>query len=154
MGTPILVILELDSARTGLAFDAMRELRPHVGSVDAFVDCVNGELRSEGYRLVGSFSDISEQAISVAGFQVARSLAWGRYLYVHDLSTVRSGRRGGHARRLLAWLVAEARRLGCDSVHLDSGRGPKREAAHRLYVASGFEPAAEHYALDLLDVRE
>ncbi|HKB51997.1 MAG TPA: GNAT family N-acetyltransferase [Solirubrobacterales bacterium] len=37
-----------------------------------------------------------------------------------DLSTLPRARRRGHGRQLLDWLVAEAGRLGCEQVHLDT----------------------------------
>jgi GNAT superfamily N-acetyltransferase len=73
-------------------------------------------------------------------------LAWGRYLYVDDLSTLPEARRRGHGRRLLDWLTEEARRQGCDQLHLDSGVGPDRIDAHRLYFNTGLAITSFHFA--------
>ncbi|MGO8949984.1 MAG: hypothetical protein ACLQUY_20475 [Ktedonobacterales bacterium] len=50
-------IRELGTPETFLAYPAMLELRPHLGSPDEFVQLVNQEQRPEGYRLVGSFEE-------------------------------------------------------------------------------------------------
>jgi hypothetical protein len=41
--------------------------------------------------------------------------------------------------------VAEAGRLGCTQVHLDSAVGLERRDAHRLYLNAGFVIAAHHF---------
>jgi GNAT superfamily N-acetyltransferase len=65
---------------------------------------------------------------------------------VDDLSTLPPARRRGHAQALLDWLAAEARRLGCDELHLDSGVGPDRAHAHRLYLNAGLRITSHHFA--------
>ncbi len=45
----------------------------------------------------------------------------------------------------MEWLEQEAQRLQCDALHLDSGVGPERAAAHRLYFASGMRIASYHF---------
>jgi len=49
-------IRELEPEETALAFEAMLELRPGMGSEAAFVERVNQVQRPEGYRLVASFA--------------------------------------------------------------------------------------------------
>jgi GNAT superfamily N-acetyltransferase len=105
--------------------------------------------RAEGYRLVGAFEDGEADAAAVAGFRVGHLLAWGRFLYVDDLSTRASARRRGHGRALLEWLADEARRLECEQFHLDSGVGPNRFDAHRLYFNVGLGITAHHFARHL-----
>ena len=63
-----------------------------------------------------------------------------------DLSTLPEGRRRGYGRQLLEWLTDEARRLGCEQLHLDSGVGPERTDAHRLYFNTGLEITSHHFA--------
>jgi len=123
----------------------MRPLRPHLAGRDAFVARVDDVQRPEGYRLVAAFED-GDEAVAVTGFRVLHNLAWGtRALYVDDLSTHPDARRRGHASALLGWLRAEARRLGCDEFHLDSGVGPERLDAHRLYFNAGMRIASYHF---------
>jgi GNAT superfamily N-acetyltransferase len=140
------VIRELLAAETGTAFEVIRELRPNLGDEQAFVEQVNQRQRPAGYRLVAAFEEEAPHPAAVAGFRIAHSLAWGHHLYVDDLSTKPSQRRRGHAQALLAWLVEEGKRLKCDQLHLDSGVGIDRAAAHRLYLNSGLVISAHHFA--------
>ncbi len=137
---------ELAPEETHLAFEAMRELRPHLTSVDEFVARVNDAQRAETYRLVASFADADADAdaVAVAGFRRLHTLAWGDVIYIDDLVTLESHRGRGHAHRLLEWILAEARRLGCDQIHLDSA--PHRHTAHRLYLNEGFHISTFHFS--------
>jgi GNAT superfamily N-acetyltransferase len=139
------LIHEILPPDTGLAFEAMRALRAHYTSPAEFVRRVDEDQRSQGYRLVGAFDD-DGRCTAVAGFRLIRNLAWGDCLYVDDLSTLPEARRRGHARALLDWCLEEARRLGCDELHLDSGVGPEREDAHRLYFNAGLRITSYHFA--------
>ena len=68
---------ELEAQETSLAYPALLELRPHLGSLDACVQQVNQEQRAEGYRLVGAFEDGIKDAVAVAGFRTLHTLALG-----------------------------------------------------------------------------
>lgn len=115
------------------------ELRPQLDA-DALVAAVAVQ-RGEGYRLLGVFD--GDAPVGAAGFRVQHMLAHGRFLYVDDLVT-REGVRGqGVGRALMDWLVAEARRLGCASLQLDSGTW--RHAAHGFYFARGMHVSSFHF---------
>ncbi|GAB2813334.1 GNAT family N-acetyltransferase [Lentzea nigeriaca] len=135
-------IIELDDENTGLAYEAMRALRPHLTSEDAFVSAVRIQ-RKEGYRLIASL-DSAGRVAAVAGFRQMTNLYAGSHLYVDDVSTLPSARKQGHAGALLRWVDEEARRLGCAGVHLDSGT--HRHDAHRLYLGSGYVIPALHFS--------
>jgi GNAT superfamily N-acetyltransferase len=135
-------ITELDDENTALAFETMRELRPHLTSAEEFADAVRIQ-RKEGYRLVASL-DANGQVAAVAGFRHMTNLYAGSHLYIDDLTTLSSARRHGHAGALLSWVDEEARRLGCAAVHLDSGT--HRHDAHRLYLGSGYVIPAFHFS--------
>ena len=142
---------ELTADETHLAFAPMQVLRPHLTSVDEFVARVNGAQRLEGYRLVGSFAsdggDEGGGAVAATGFRRLHNLAWGDQLYIDDLVTVESHRGRGHGHRLLDWVLAEARRLGCGQIHLDSA--PHRHDAHRLYLNEGFRISSFHFSREV-----
>jgi GNAT superfamily N-acetyltransferase len=125
----------------------MRALRAHYADEAEFVRRVDQQ-RRQGYRLVGAFAG-DGRCLAVAGFRVLHNLAWGDCLYVDDLSTLPEGRRRGHGRAVLDWCADEARRLGCGELHLDSGVGPEREDAHRLYFNSGLRITGYHFARTL-----
>jgi GNAT superfamily N-acetyltransferase len=140
---------EVPTSETHLAHHAMRALRTNYESEERFVEYVNGVLRPVGYRLLGVFSPDREPAVAVAGFRVGDNLAWSHHLYVDDLSTAPEARHQGHAGALLEWLIEEARRLGCGQLHLDSGVGPERFDAHRLYHNHGLSIHSHHFARGL-----
>jgi GNAT superfamily N-acetyltransferase len=140
---------ELGAEETHLAYPALLELRPDQGSEADFVRRVNELQRPEGYRLVAAFVDGQPVAVAAAGFRTGRFLAWGHVLYVDDLSTRTDYRRQGHSTALLDWLLEEARRLGCQELHLDSGTGADRADAHRLYFNQGMRITAYHFQVKL-----
>ena len=145
-----LTIREIVPPDTSLAFRALAALRPQLTSEAEFVRLVDSVQRAEGYRLVGAFESEWPHAAAVAGFRVGHMLAWGRFRYVDDLSTLPEARRRGHGRRLLEWLIEEGRRLGCEQIHLDSGVGSGRAEAHRLYLNTGLQITSHHFARSLL----
>jgi len=129
---------------------AMQALRSHHGDEAEFVRRVDEIQRPEGYRLVGAFEEAApERCLAVAGFRELHNLAWGHVIYVDDLSTHPDGRRRGYGRALLEWCAEEARRLGCDALHLDSGVEPNRLDAHRLYLNTGMRITSYHFARPL-----
>jgi len=87
--------------------------------------------------------------VAVAGFRVIHNLFSGDTLYVDDLSTLPGARGRGHGRALLEWCKEEGRRQGCGEFHLDSGVGPEREDAHRLYFNTGLRITSYHFAAPL-----
>jgi GNAT superfamily N-acetyltransferase len=138
------MLRELGPGETALAEPVLRVLRPTVTDLVARVD---ERQRPEGYRLVAAFAQ--DRAVAVAGFRIGHNLAWGRHLYVDDLVTLPEARGHGHARALMGWLVEEAREQGCETLHLDSGVGPDRADAHRLYLNQGLRITSHHFAREL-----
>lgn len=127
----------------------MLELRPNAGSCEQFVYTVNRLQRPEGYRLAAAFENGQDQAAAIAGFRTGHHQAWGYAMYLDDLSTRALFRGQGHGGALMDWLITEARRLGCGQLHLDSGVGPDRQTAHRLYLNKRLRISAHHFSLDL-----
>lgn len=137
--------------QTGLAAAAMLALRPRWNDHEGLVNAIDTQLRPAGYRLIGVFTDDGEngEAVAVAGFREVHALAWGHYLYIDDVSTLPQARGHGYADQLLSWLQVEARRLGCQGLHLDSGVGPDRAPAHRRYMRHKLRISAHHFERDL-----
>jgi GNAT superfamily N-acetyltransferase len=142
-------IRELLAGETHLVYDAMRALRSAYDSEQRFVEYVDDVLRPRGYRLLGTFVPGEQRAVAAAGFRTSSNLAWGHHLYIDDLSTTPQARRQGHAGALLDWLIEEGRRLGCGQLHLDSGVGPGRFDAHRIYYNHGLAIYSHHFARGL-----
>jgi GNAT superfamily N-acetyltransferase len=125
----------------------MSALRTHYRDKAEFVRRVDEVQRPEGYRIVGAFE--GGRCVAVAGFRVIHNLAWGDTLYVDDLSTLPEARGRGYGRALLEWCREEGARERCTEFHLDSGVGPEREDAHRLYFNTGLRISAYHFAAPL-----
>ena len=142
-------VREIQSGVTAQAARAMLELRPRWEPADALVDFIDDALRPAGYRIIGVFDGRESEALAVAGFREVRSLVWGHYLYVDDVSTLPTARRCGHGERLMDWLGEEARRLGCEGLHLDSGVAADRAPAHRLYMRNGLRISAHHFEREI-----
>ena len=136
-------LTEILAGQTAIAFEAMRALRTHYDDEAEFVRRVDEVQRAEGYRLLGAFE--GDRCLAVVGFREMHTLAWGHVIYVDDLSTHPDGRRRGHGRVLLEWIAEEAKRLGCDQVHLDSGVEANRLDAHRLYLNTGMRITSFHF---------
>jgi len=140
-------VREVHAGETSLAYRAMfalRENRPVMATPEKFATWVDGKSRPEGYRLAASFVPDREDAVAVAGFRFLHTLAWGKLLYVDDLVTLPEFRSGGHGDLLMDWLVAEATRLGCEQLHLDSGH--HRHGAHRFYLNHGMRIDCHHFS--------
>lgn len=136
------VFLAESDSEIARCFACMQELRTHLNDVADFVARVRAQHAESGYRIACLEDDGA--VVCVAGFRVASFLAWGRILYVDDLSTSALARRRGHGGRMLEWLFARAREEGCGQVHLDSG--VQRHDAHRLYLAKRFRISAHHFS--------
>lgn len=141
-------VRELSDDDCRLAHAAMRELRTQVGDEPAFVERVRSQF-AQGYRLIGAFDGEHEHAVSVAGFRIDEKLAWGRHVYIDDLSTLPKGRGRGAATALLRWIDALAAAEGIVEVHLDSGVQPERQAAHALYFREGHRISSYHFQKSL-----
>jgi GNAT superfamily N-acetyltransferase len=131
-----IMVLESD-AELASSFSLMHELRPQLDE-SSYMDTLK-RMRAQGYMLAGLSEGGALQAL--AGYRVGESLAWGRFFYIDDL--VSRERSKGHGRRLFAWLEAEARRLGCAELHLDSGT--QRHGAHRFYLGQRMDIVFFHF---------
>ncbi|MFE1596129.1 GNAT family N-acetyltransferase [Nocardia sp. NPDC058705] len=142
-------IREIGSHETESAGPALLELRPQWKTTSRLAEFIDTELRPAGYRLIGAFEPASRAALSVAGFRESHSTAWGHHIYIDDVSTLPTARGRGHADALLTWITAEATRLNCTAIHLDSGVGPTRATAHRLYMRHHMSITAHHFTLEV-----
>ena len=86
---------------------------------------------------------------SAAGFRITEFLAWGKVLYVDDLTTLPEHRGMGYAATLMDWLINHAKKNGCDELHLDTGH--HRHSAHKLYLKKGLNITSHHLSIGLQD---
>lgn len=124
-------------------YSALRALRPHIQESN-FLENIK-TLQRFGYRLATIERD--NLAVSVAGFRLGVSLAWGQYLYVEDLVTLPDYRSLGLGAKLLQWLFEFATAEGCAQFHLDSG--VQREDAHRFYKREQMQITSYHFSKKL-----
>jgi GNAT superfamily N-acetyltransferase len=101
------------------------------------------EQRRHGYQI--AYVESNGEVLCVAGFVVGVKLAWGKHIYVDDLVTAEVHRSEGAGAKMVAWLKAYGRQLGCDQLHLDSG--VQRFPAHRFYLREGFNIASHHFSM-------
>lgn len=125
-----------------LSFPAFKELRPQL-NFEEFLPQVRRQ-ESQSYRILA----LRHRGIikSAAGFRFCEFLAWGKILYIDDLTTLPNARGNGFAGTLLNWLIEHAKSTGCNGVHLDTGYA--RHAAHRVYLEKGFQLNCHHMALE------
>jgi GNAT superfamily N-acetyltransferase len=133
------MIREIQAGEGALVAEVLHALRQHL-AVEEIPDLVDAQ-RAEGYRVAGSFA--GDSVVAAAGFRLSTSLGIGRTIYIDDLVTLPAARGAGHARGLLDWVAAEAARLGCSYVHLDSAT--QRHPAHRLYLGAGYDITSFHF---------
>lgn len=124
-------------------FDVMSELRPHLKK-DKFVTQVH-EQEEQGYQI--AFVEDDGEVVCVAGFRIASSLSWGKFLYVDDLVAADTCRSKGYGEAMLGWLKAYAKEQSCQQLHLDSG--VQRFAAHRFYLKQRMDITCHHFAVEL-----
>jgi len=101
------------------------------------------EQQRHGYRV--AYAEAGGEVVCAAGFVIGLKLAWGKHLYVDDLVTSESHRSQGAGAKMIAWLKAYARQMGCDQIHLDSG--VQRFGAHRFYLREGFDITSHHFSV-------
>jgi GNAT superfamily N-acetyltransferase len=82
---------------------------------------------------------------SAAGFRIGEFFAWGKILYIDDLTTLPEETSQGFAGSLLDWLIDYAKSNNCQGLHLDTGYA--RHAAHRLYLRKGLQLSSHHLSL-------
>jgi len=124
-------------------FAVMSELRPHLVETE-FVGRVR-EMESEGFRL--AYIEDNGEVVCVSGYRVSTNLAFGKNLYVDDLSTGEKHRSKGYGEQMLQWLRSVAKRQDCNILHLDSGTQRKR--AHKFYLCQGLQISSFHFGEEI-----
>lgn len=124
-------------------FPAFKVLRPHIEK-NNFLHQVRRQ-QTQSYQILA----LRHEGLvkSAAGFRFAEFLAWGRVLYIDDLTTLPGETSQGFAGSLLDWLINHAKSNQCQGLHLDTGYA--RHAAHRVYLRKGFQLNGHHLALEL-----
>ena len=132
------------AAELRAAWPVVAQLRPALDA-DRFVDQALRQIEA-GYRATVLY-DADGVPRAYAGWRVLEFLASGRHVYVDDLVTDAAARSRGLGATLLDWLKAEARRLGCTRLQLDSGT--QRKDAHAFYLREGLRIESFHFGIAL-----
>ena len=119
------------------------QLRPHLDE-ESFVAQALRQIDA-GFRASALYVDGIPRAF--AGWRLLEMFAVARHVYVDDLVTDATTRSQGHGKVLLDWLKAEAKRLGCVRLQLDSGT--QRKDAHAFYLREGLRIEAFHFGIAL-----
>jgi len=119
------------------------QLRPHLDE-DRFASQTLRQFDG-GFHATALYVDGVPHAF--AGWRVLEMLAVGKHIYVDDLVTDATSRSKGHGKALLDWLKAEALRLGCVRLQLDSGT--QRKDAHAFYLREGLRIESFHFGIVL-----
>jgi GNAT superfamily N-acetyltransferase len=124
-------------------FPAFKELRPSL-TIEEFLPQIRRQ-ENQSYKILA----LRQNGVlkSAAGFRFCEFLAWGKILYIDDLTTLSHARGNGFASTLLNWLIEHAKSSECNAVHLDTGYA--RHDAHRVYLKKGFQLNCHHLALVL-----
>jgi GNAT superfamily N-acetyltransferase len=125
-------------------FTVMTQLRSHVAE-DQYLETVKRLQRTNNYHLAAVIED--GRVRCVAGYRLAECLSWGYFLYVDDLVTDEDARSEQHGKRMMDWLIEQARENRCEQLHLDSG--VQRHSAHRFYLRERMDITCYHFALKL-----
>ena len=124
------------------------QLRPHLDE-EGFVAQSLRQFDG-GFRATALYVDGVPRAF--AGWRVLEMLAVDKHIYVDDLVTDATTRSQGHGKTLLDWLKAEASRLGCVRLQLDSDT--QRKDAHAFYLREGLRIESFHFGIVLPPARE
>ncbi|KRA81865.1 hypothetical protein ASD78_00910 [Lysobacter sp. Root667] len=120
------------------------QLRPEFDE-DRFVVQIRRQI-DQGCRATVLF-DADGAPRAFACWRVLEMLAVGLHVYVDDLVTDQTVRSRGYGKAMLDWLKAEAKRLGCVRLQLDSGT--QRRDAHAFYLREGLRIEAFHFGIAL-----
>ncbi|WP_206957255.1 GNAT family N-acetyltransferase [Trinickia acidisoli] len=131
------------------AFEIMKQLRPHLTDVNAFVAQLAHQ-HTEGYRLLAARD--GTEVVGLAGYRAQTNLLRGKFIYVDDLVVNADLQRGGVGAQLLEAVRDVARNSGCAHLVLDTGLN--NAFAQRFYFRQGLLATGMHFAEPLTLVTE
>jgi GNAT superfamily N-acetyltransferase len=123
------------------AHTVMLELRPHLATVELFVQQIIRQ-QAQGYRLTAAWS--GQKIVGLVGYRVQENLLFGRFVFVDDLVVSASFRKSGTGALLLDAARRYARELGCKQLVLETGL--QKVLAQRFYFREGLLPHALGFA--------
>ena len=134
----------MDADALRAAWAVVHQLRPEF-DCERYVAQVLRQIATDGCHASVLYDDGVPRAFAI--WRVMEMLAVGKHVYVDDLVTDASVRSRGYGKAMLDWLKAEAKRLGCERLQLDSGT--HRKDAHAFYLREGLRIEAFHFGIAL-----
>jgi ribosomal protein S18 acetylase RimI-like enzyme len=131
-----------------LAFDIMKQLRPHLESVHAFSAQVRRQ-REQGYRLLAACD--GQSMLGLAGFRFQTNTLYGNFVYIDDLIVTEHQQRTGIGARLLDGVRRIAQEAHCAHLVLDTGL--HMALAQRFYYRNGLLGKGMHFVEALTSER-
>lgn len=125
-------------------YTTMVALRPGLQDAAELLTRVRRQ-QAQGYRLLAAWR--AGEPLGLAGYRALENLIYGRFVYVDDLVVRDDVRRERLGEILLAAVAAEARRLGCARLVLDTGLG--NALAQRFYFRQGLLATGMHFGRSL-----
>lgn len=125
-------------------FPLIFQLRPHLESVDEFVERWRRQAIA-GYRLLALWD--GDRPVALAGFRVQDNLVHGRHLYIDDLVTDAHARSSGLGRLLITRLKALGCSQGLDKLILDTPLS--NVLGHRFYYREGLVARSLRFSVPL-----
>lgn len=128
---------------------ALLVLRPHLTPETALA-MLQQQQANEHFSV--AFIDLEDgsDAPAVITYRLMTFLFSGKTCYIDDLSTHPNARGNGYAGKLLDFVKEQAQQAGCVTLSLDSGHGPERNDAHRLYLNKDFRISSHHFSQKLM----
>ena len=102
-------------------------------------------MKTHRYHCIAAFD--GERIVGVAGYWLGARFYCGEYMDVDNVVVDESLRSQGIGAKMMDWLEAKARELGCKQVVLDSY--VTFAGAHRFYFRQGYEILGFHFKKDL-----
>ena len=136
------IFIATSETEIAACFPAFKELRPHLLAKNFLPQVKRQQL--QGYQILA----LRHEGLikSAAGFRFAEFFAWGKILYIDDLTTLTTARSNGFADQLMDWLIEHAQQESCKGLHLDTGYA--RHNAHRLYLRKKLLLTSHHMSLE------
>jgi GNAT superfamily N-acetyltransferase len=107
------------------------------------------KIRTQAYRCI-AYTDEMGEYLGICGFWYGTRFWCGDFIDI-DHFVVREGIRAeGIGKQMLAWIEAEAARLGCDQTGLDCY--VTHDRAHRFYFREGYIIKGYHFTKPCLSV--
>ncbi|MCD6035176.1 MAG: acetyltransferase, family [Rickettsiales bacterium] len=130
--------------------DELLSIRPlilqhHTSMADDDFALFIEEMQGTGYQCIAAFE--GAKLVATVGFWIGVRFYCGKYMYINNFVVDKAQRGKGTGSQVMQWLEAEAKRLNCKAVVLDSY--VTNSAAHKFYFGKGYVISNFHFKKDI-----